>query len=153
MALEIWWTGKQRQDTYQALSDEYKKRLKRYGTIKFKIFKDIKTKDIETRKYEESEAILRNLNPSDHCVLLDEHGENVTTLKLVQKLENKWLRSKRCVIVIGGAYGVSNQLKQRADEVLALSKLTLPHQMAKTLLLEQLYRCFTVMNNENYHHE
>ncbi len=153
MALEIWWTGKQRQDSYEALSDEYKKRLTRYGKVKFKVFKDSKNKDIDSRKEEESEAILKSLGPTDHCVLLDEHGENITTLKLVKKLENKWLRSKRCVIIIGGAFGVSNALKVRADEVLALSQLTLPHQMAKTLLLEQLYRCFTVMNNENYHHE
>ena len=102
----------------------------------------------------EGELILQQLQTSDHLVLLDDKGKDFTSSKFAEKLQ-AWLLSskKRLVFVVGGAYGFSEQVYQRGNEKLSLSKMTFSHQMVRLFFVEQIYRGYTILNNEPYHHE
>lgn len=152
MALEIWHVGKKRKDGYETLISDYAKRLSKYTSVKFKEIKDSKSKIAQQRIAHETESIFQHLKPQDYLVLLDENGALFTTPKLAEKLSHQWMREKRTIFLVGGSYGVGDEVKARANELLGLSKLVLPHQMARLLFTEQLYRAFTILNNENYHH-
>ena len=108
---------------------------------------EIKVKD----KEKESQDILRQIKPSDFVVLLDVQGEFMDSLeysKYLEKLENQ---AKDIVFVIGGSYGVSNLVKQRANKLLSFSKMTFPHELFRLMFFEQLYRVYSLKNNKKYH--
>ena len=102
----------------------------------------------------EGDLILKNIQKSDHLVLLDDKGKEYNSLKFSEKIQNWMLTSKkRIIFVVGGAYGFSKDIYHRADEKLSLSKMTFSHQMIRLFFIEQLYRGFSILNNEPYHHE
>lgn len=108
---------------------------------------EIKVKD----KEKESQDILKQIKPSDFVVLLDVQGEFMDSLeysKYLEKLENE---AKDIVFVIGGSYGVSDSVKQRANKLLSFSKMTFPHELFRLMFFEQLYRAYSLKNNKNYH--
>lgn len=108
---------------------------------------EIKVKD----KEKESQDILKQIKPSDFVVLLDVQGEFMDSLeysKYLEKLENE---AKDIVFVIGGSYGVSDLVKQRANKLLSFSKMTFPHELFRLLFFEQLYRAYSLKNNKKYH--
>lgn len=108
----------------------------------------------EQIKEKEAELILKNIRPSDDVMLLDEHGREYRSLEFSRFLEEKLSRSgKDMVFVIGGAYGFADSVYKRANSKLSLSKMTFSHQMVRTIFAEQLYRAFTIMKGEPYHHE
>ena len=110
-------------------------------------------KQKDNRKHREAELILNKIADSSFVVVLDEHGDQITTQKLSGHLQH-WLASGLDItIIIGGADGLDESVKQHADLMLALSKLTLPHAMARVLLIEQLYRAMSILNNHPYHRE
>ena len=87
-------------------------------------------------------------------VLLDEHGKEFTSIEFSRYIEKKMTTvSKRLVFVVGGPYGFSNEVKERANEKISLSKMTFSHEMIRLIFTEQLYRAMTIINNEPYHHE
>ena len=136
---------------------KYQKRLKHY--IRFEIFeipniKNIKKKSSFELKKKEGELILKHVKLTDHLVLLDEKGEDFTSVKFADKLQ-AWMLSgkKRLVFVCGGAYGFSDEIYKRKNEKLSLSKMTFSHQMARLFFIEQVYRAYTILNNEPYHNE
>ena len=125
-------------------ADLYLERLERYATVELVRLK-------ESGLESERDAISSRLKKDDRLVILDEHGAQVTTLDLASRLR-RWQELDRDVaLVVGGADGVHPDLKARAHETLALSKLTLPHRLAQVLLLEQLYRAHTILRGEPYH--
>ena len=136
---------------------EYQKRLQHY--IRFEILEIPNIKkaknisNVELIK-KEGESILNTLHSSDYLVLLDEKGKGFTSLKFSQKLQG-WMLSgkKRLVFVVGGAYGFSEEIYIRGDEKLSLSNMTFSHQMVRLFLVEQIYRGYTILNNEPYHHK
>lgn len=107
----------------------------------------------EQQKAAEGELILRQLQPTDHVVLLDEHGTEHRSIELARWLEQKQQTSRRLVFVIGGPYGFSTAVYQRANEKISLSRLTFSHQMVRLVFTEQLYRACTIIKGEPYHHE
>ena len=107
----------------------------------------------EQQKAAEGDLILRQLQPSDHVVLLDEHGLELRSVELARWLEQKQQTARRLVFVIGGPYGFSPAVYQRANEQLSLSRLTFSHQMVRLVFTEQLYRACTIIKGEPYHHE
>ena len=107
----------------------------------------------EQQKTAEGELILRQLQPSDHVVLLDEHGTEHRSIELARWLEQKQQTARRLVFVIGGPYGFSPAVYQRANEQISLSRLTFSHQMVRLVFTEQLYRACTIIKGEPYHHE
>ena len=135
----------------------YQKRLKHYTNFEMIEISNIK-KSQNLSKLElikkEAELILKNIQNSDHLVLLDDKGKDYTSIKFSEKLQN-WMISgkKRIVFVVGGAYGFSEEVYQRGNENLSLSKMTFSHQMVRLFFVEQLYRGYSILNNEPYHHE
>jgi 23S rRNA (pseudouridine1915-N3)-methyltransferase len=110
-------------------------------------------RSVEQALAAEGQAILKKIGAGDRLVLLDERGKSLTSPGLAQWLARvRRLPGSSAVLLVGGAYGVSEEVKQRADETLSLSPMTLPHQLVRVVLLEQLYRAATILAGQPYHH-
>ncbi len=137
--------------------EEYSKRLVHYLPFEMVIIPDIKnTKylSFQQQKEKEGELIINSLQPGDHCVLLDEKGKEYTSRQFATYMEKKTHTvPKRLVFIIGGPYGFSEAVYRKTSEKISLSKMTFSHQMVRLFFTEQLYRAFTIINNEPYHHE
>lgn len=136
---------------------EYEKRLKRYLPFEMKVLPDIKNAKSLTeslQKEKEGELILEQLQPTDWVVVLDEKGKHHTSMEFSSYLSQKMLGGiKRLVFVVGGPYGFADSVYQRANEKIALSKMTFSHQMVRLIFVEQIYRAMTILKGEPYHHE
>ena len=115
--------------------------------------KNTKNLSIAQQKEREGELILRQIQDADHVVLLDEHGIERRSIDFASWLEKKSMSTRRMVFVIGGAYGFSSEVYQRADEKISLSQMTFSHQMVRLVFVEQIYRACTIIKGEPYHHE
>ncbi|MDC6365013.1 MULTISPECIES: 23S rRNA (pseudouridine(1915)-N(3))-methyltransferase RlmH [Flavobacteriaceae] len=148
--------GKTDSADLERLISTYEQRLKHYIKFKFHIIPDIKnSKNLsETQQKEkEGELILGQLQASDILILLDENGKQFTSVDFSQFLQKKMNSGiKNLVMVIGGPYGFSETVYKRSNEKLSLSKMTFSHQMVRLFMVEQLYRGFTILRNEPYHH-
>ena len=137
--------------------DLYVSRLSHYAPFQVREIpelKNVSALDREQIKVREGELILKSLRPSDEVVLLDEGGRELRSVEFASWLEERFSRGSRDIVfVIGGAYGFSKEVYARADSKLSLSKMTFSHQMVRTIFAEQLYRAFTIMRGEPYHHE
>lgn len=107
----------------------------------------------EQIKKKEGELILKALKPDDTVVLLDERGKERGSAEWAAVLEQEMAKGRNIVYVVGGAYGFSSDVYARADGMISLSRMTFSHQMVRVIFAEQLYRAFTIINNEPYHHE
>ena len=137
--------------------NEYTKRLSFYIPFNIVYLPDIKNNKkltFEQQKTQEGAILLGEIDKSDFVVLLDEHGKEFTSIEFSRYIEKKMTTvSKRLVFVVGGPYGFSNEVKERANEKISLSKMTFSHEMIRLIFTEQLYRAMTIINNEPYHHE
>ena len=137
--------------------DEYIKRLKHYVPFEIKYIDDIKnTKNIseDQQKRTEGAKILSLLDKSDFVVLLDEHGKEYTSMQYSSYIKKRMLSgAKKVVFVIGGPYGFSQEVYARANDKISFSKMTFNHEMIRLIFTEQLYRAYTIINHEPYHHE
>lgn len=137
--------------------DEYIKRLKHYVPFEIKYIDDIKnTKNIseDQQKRTEGTKILSLLDKSDFVVLLDEHGKEYTSIQYSSYIQKRMLSgTKKVVFVIGGPYGFSQEVYDRANDKISFSKMTFNHEMIRLIFTEQLYRAYTIINHEPYHHE
>ena len=137
--------------------DEYVKRLQHYVQFDICYISDVKgTRNMSEaqQKVAEGRALLASLESSDHVVLLDEHGTERTSMDFSQWLQRRMASgSKRLVLVVGGPYGFSQEVYDRANEKVSLSKMTFPHELVRLIFVEQLYRAFTILRHEPYHHE
>jgi 23S rRNA (pseudouridine1915-N3)-methyltransferase len=149
--------GKTLSEYLKTGEEEYLKRLKFYGNIEYCIIpaiKNAKSLTEEQQKTEESKLLLSKIDTADCCILLDEKGKNHTSEAFADFLNGKMTSGiKNLVFVVGGAYGFSDQMYQRANEKLSLSPMTFSHQMVRLIFLEQLYRAFTILKGEPYHHK
>ena len=139
------------------LVEEYKGRVDHYVRFAITTIPDVRnTRSLSEaqQKRAEGEAILRLLQPSDHVVLMDERGREYTSEEWAAWMQKRMAAgSKRLVFVIGGPYGFSQEVYDRADGLVALSKMTFSHQIVRAIFAEQLYRALTIINNEPYHHK
>lgn len=102
----------------------------------------------------ETEALLKKIKPDDYVVLMDEHGSNLKSEEFAEFIENRMTDSqKRVIFIIGGAYGVAEELKHRANYTLAFGNMVWPHALCKVMLYEQLYRSYMILSGSSYHHE
>ena len=135
----------------------YTDRLTHYVQFSLEEIPDIRQASSLSReqvKEKEGQLIASRIKESDHVVLLDEHGARFTSMAWAKHLEQKMVSSpKDIVLVIGGCYGFSPAIYARADEKLSLSDMTFSHQLVRLIFLEQLYRAFTIIKGEPYHHE
>ena len=139
------------------LISEYTNRLKHYISFEISTIPELKnTKSLtsEQQKSSEAELIIKNLQPSDYVVLLDEHGKEMRSVEMADWMKRKMNTiNKRIVFIIGGPYGFSQKIYDIANEKLSMSKMTFSHQMIRLIFVEQLYRSMTILNGEPYHHE
>lgn len=149
--------GKTDQKDLQSLIDEYQKRLSFYVKFDLEIIPDIKNvKHLSEaqQKEKEGELILSKITATDQMVLLDENGKNFSSIDFAAELQKKMNSGiKTLVFVIGGPYGFSEAVYAKAQGKLSLSKMTFSHQMVRLFFIEQLYRGFTILRNEPYHHQ
>ena len=149
--------GKTDMKEVEALVAMYTKRLNHYVKFAITTLADVRnTKNLSAaeQKRMEGEAILRLITDSDHLMLLDEHGLELRSIEFADLLQKRMSAgTKRLVFVIGGPYGFSDAVYQRANSKLSLSKMTFSHQIVRAIFTEQLYRAFTILKNEPYHHE
>ena len=157
MTIKLIAIGKTDNKELQQLIDLYQKRLGFYIKFDLDIIPDIKqSKNLseEQQKQKEGELILSKLNVTDVLILLDENGKQLDSVGFSDYLQ-KHMNSgiKQLVFVIGGPYGFSQEVYNKAQGTLSLSKMTFSHQMVRLFFIEQLYRGFTILKNEPYHHE
>ena len=157
MNIKLLAVGKTDNPALQQLIDMYEKRLSYYINFKLQLLPDIKnSKSLseEQQKAKEGELILGNVASSHHLILLDERGKELTSVAFADELQKKMNTGiKQLTFVIGGPYGFSKEVYDRANGKLSLSKLTFSHQMIRLFFVEQLYRAFTILRNEPYHHQ
>jgi len=157
MTIKLLAIGKTDDATLQNLTEIYIKRLQFYNKFDMEVIPDlkkVKNLDENQQKQKEGELILNKLSPSDFVVLLDENGKQYSSedfSEFVQKRMNSGL--KQLIFIIGGPYGFSQDVYHRADSKVSLSKMTFSHQMVRLFFTEQLYRAFTILRNEPYHHK
>lgn len=156
MTIKLLAIGKTDNKELIKLIGDYQKRLSHYINFEFDIIPDLKkAKNLSEpqQKQKEGEFILGKLNQSDVLILLDENGKQLDSIAFSQYLQ-KHMNSgiKQLVFVIGGPYGFSEDVYSRANGKLSLSKMTFSHQMIRLFAIEQLYRAFTILRNEPYHH-
>lgn len=143
--------GKRHEEWIQAGVERYEKRLKQPFSVRW-ILLPHSSLEGTTARQEESERIGKKLNAEDYVILLDERGVQIASDQLSRDFQNLFAWGRRVVLVIGGAYGVTDELHRRADFVLSLSKLVLPHQLVRLVMIEQLYRAQQIAGGGKYHH-
>lgn len=156
MKIEIIWIGKTTDKHVDALISEYVGRIAHYMPLQICSIPELrhtKSLSMEQQKTEEGKLILRQIQPQDFVVLLDERGQEMRSVLFSQWLQKRLLNGRRVVLVIGGPYGFSTAVYERADEKISLSQMTYSHQLVRVVLTEQLYRACTIIRGEPYHHE
>ncbi len=157
MKIKLISIGKTDHKALDLLIQNYVTRLKRYIKFDFEIIPDIKNRknlNFEQQKEQEGTLLIKNISPSDFVVLLDENGTGYTSLNFSKYVSKKMLSgTKQLVFIIGGPYGFSKSVYQRANQKMSLSSMTFSHQMVRLFFVEQLYRAFTILKNEPYHHQ
>ena len=136
--------------------NDYVERIGHYMPFELLTIPDLKnTKSLSEnqQKQTEGELILKQIQPSDTVVLLDEHGKEFRSIEFAKWLEQKRNTARRLIFVIGGPYGFSDAVYVRANEQVSLSKMTFSHQMIRLVFTEQIYRACTIIKGEPYHHE
>lgn len=156
MNIRLLTIGKTDNKSLQTLIDDYTKRLSFYVKFDLEIIPDIKNvKNLSEaqQKEKEGELILSKITPTDHLILLDENGKTYSSVGFSDFLQKKMnAGTKTLVFVIGGPYGFSETVYQKAQGKVSLSEMTFSHQMVRLFVIEQIYRGFTILRNEPYHH-
>jgi 23S rRNA (pseudouridine1915-N3)-methyltransferase len=157
MKIKLLAIGKTDDKNLIKLIEAYQNRLKHYVKFELSIIPDIKnSKNLSEKqqKEKEGEVILKQLQPTDQLILLDDKGKEFSSIEFSKYLQKKMNSGiKQLVLVIGGPYGFSDEVYKKSNGKLSLSKMTFSHQMIRLFVVEQLYRGFTILKNEPYHHE
>jgi len=157
MKIALLQTGKTTDRNISAVADIYISRIKKYSgfdVITLPDLKNSKNLPVKDQKLKEGQKILQSVSEDDYVILLDEKGKELRTAEFSGLMEKVFLvQTKRIVFIIGGAWGFSGDVYDRANLKMSLSKMTFPHQLVRLLFLEQLYRAFTIIKGEPYHHE
>ena len=156
MKTELLLVGKTTDKHFEAGIRDYAQRIDHYMPFNITVIPELKnTKNLaeEQQKQAEGDLILKQIQPQDTVVLLDEHGAEMRSMDFARWLEQKRNTARRLVFVIGGPYGFSPAVYARANEQVSLSRMTFSHQMVRLVFTEQIYRACTIIKGEPYHHE
>ena len=157
MKITLLTVGKTDKDWVKQGIDIYASRMKHYfpfSIVEIPELKNASSLSQDQIKTKEGELILKNIKPTDDVILLDERGREFSAMEFAKVLQDKIsYTGKDIVFVIGGAYGFSEAVRQRSNSKISLSRMTFSHQMVRAIFVEQLYRAFTIMKGEPYHHE
>lgn len=157
MKISLWTIGKNNEPYVKSGIDEFTKRISRYFPVEWTIIPVPKNAGMLSEmdlKKKEAEIILQWLRPEDYLIALDEKGKQLSSEGLAQFLQSRSNESaKNIIFLIGGAFGLDNQVLSKAKFTWSLSSLTFPHQLVRLILAEQIYRACTILRNEKYHHK
>lgn len=156
MKITLLVVGKTTDSHLQALLQDYQKRLRHYIPFSLTVIPELKnTKSLtsEQQKQAEGELILRNMTASTDMILLDERGKEFRSVEFADYVQKKMSSGRDLVFVVGGPYGFSEAVYQRANGQISLSQMTFSHQMVRLFFVEQIYRAMTILRGEPYHHE
>lgn len=156
MKITLLVVGKTTDARLQALIEEYQQRLKHYISFDMQVIpelKNAKSLTQEQQKTTEGEMILRAVGASADLVLLDEHGTEYRSIEFANYLQKKMSAGRDMILAVGGPYGFSSAVYNRANGKISLSRMTFSHQMIRLLFIEQIYRAMTILRGEPYHHE
>ncbi len=148
--------GKTTDKHFQAVISDYVGRIGHYmpfDVVTIPELKNTKNLSEQQQKQAEGDLILKQLQPTDTVVLLDEHGQQLRSVDFARWLQQKQQQCRRLVFIIGGPYGFAQPVYDRANELLSLSAMTFSHQMIRVTFTEQVYRACTIIKGEPYHHE
>lgn len=156
MKITLLLVGKTNSKLYAEIIEDYVSRINHYIPFNIKVIPDIKNnKNLSEKlqKEKEGEQILKNIEDKSIVVLLDEHGREFRSVEFASWIENRQQTGRNLTFIIGGPYGFSQAVYDRADGKQSLSRMTFSHQMVRMIFTEQLYRACTIIKNEPYHHE
>lgn len=142
--------GKIKENYYKEAIFEYKKRLSKYTKMEIIEIND-ENMDVKTTMKKEADNILKVMRDSDYNIAMDIDGKELDSISLSRKIDEIFISKNTITFIIGGSYGLDERIKEKCDLRLSFSKLTFPHQLFRVFLLEQLYRSFKILNNEEYH--
>ena len=149
--IKILCVGKIKEMFFKDAIFEYSKRLSKYTNLQIVEVDDINSDNINTILDKEKESLMKHITSKDYVITLEIEGKQLSSLELAKRIEELQIYNSNIVFVIGGSYGLHQQIKDRADFKLSFSKLTFPHQLFRIILLEQIYRAYKIINNESYH--
>lgn len=149
--MKIICVGKLKEKYFSDAVEEYQKRLSKYTKLELIEVKDEDFKEEKRTLALEEERILKYLNDKDYVITLEIEGKELSSIEFSKKIDQILIENSNVTFVIGGSYGLSENIKKRANLHLSFSKMTFPHQLFRILLLEQIYRSYKIINNERYH--
>ena len=142
--------GKLKEKYFQDALLEYQKRLSKYTKLELIELQDYDG-DISTILKKESEQILKYINDKSYIITLEIEGQELDSVEFSKKIDNVLISNSDITFIVGGSYGLSDDVKNRSNYKLSFSKMTFPHQLFRVMLLEQIYRSYRIINNESYH--
>lgn len=144
--------GKIKDKNLLSLIDDYTKKINSYHKLEIVEVKDEPIRDNPAQVLNiEANRLLEKIGDDEYVILLDLHGKSIDSVSLANKIDKLFISHPKITFVIGGSLGLGESIRKRANEAIKLSDLTFLHQMTRLIILEQLYRCFKILNNENYH--
>ena len=149
--IKIICVGKIKEKFYRDGINEYLKRLSKYTKIEIIEVEDINDSNKNIVLEKEKELILKKINPKDYIITMEIEGNLIDSIQLSNKINDVLIHNSNISFIIGGSYGIHQDIKAMSNYKLSFSKLTFPHQLFRLILLEQIYRSFKIINNETYH--
>ena len=149
--IKIICVGKIKEDYLKEAITEYSKRLSKYTKLELIEVMDVDNPSIDITLSKERDNILKYVNPKDYVVTLEIDGNMLDSIEFSKKLNNLFITNSCITFIIGGSYGLHDDIKKMSNYKLSFSKMTFPHQLFRVILLEQIYRSFKINNNESYH--
>ena len=149
--IKIICVGKIKEDFFKKAILEYQKRISKYTKLEIIECKDYDIGNIDSIKKMECEEILKRINDKEYVITLEIEGKNLDSIEFSKLIDNTLAINSNITFIIGGSYGLDDEVKKRSNYKLSFSKMTFPHQLFRIILLEQIYRSFKIINNESYH--
>lgn len=149
--IKIICVGKIKEKYLKEAIEEYSKRISKYTKLEIIEIMDEATDDPKVSIRKETERILKVINNKDYIITLEIEGEMLDSIKLSKKIDEIQIQNPNINFIIGGSSGLGNEIKEMSNYRLSFSKMTFPHQLFRVMLLEQIYRCYKILNNETYH--
>lgn len=149
--IKIITVGKIKEKYLKDATKEYEKRLSKYTKLQIIELNDINDQNTQIILNKEKDEIIRYVNSNEYVISLDINGKMLSSVEFANKLDKIFITNSNITFIIGGSYGLHQDIKNMSNELISFSKLTFPHQLFRVILLEQIYRCFRINNNESYH--
>lgn len=149
--IKIICVGKLKEKYWKDAVIEYSKRISKYSKIEVIEVNDYNSSDINTILLQEKNDITKYIGDRDCVITMEIEGKQLDSVELAKKIDSLYLNYSNITFIIGGSYGLHEDIKKRSNYALSFSKMTFPHQMFRIMLLEQIYRSYKILNNESYH--